>query len=77
MSEITEILSAFDNDEKYGVILRAKGYVEATDGKWIYFDYIPEEPNVRTGAPAAIGKFCVIGAKIAESELEALFKIKE
>ena len=77
VSEITEILSAFDTDEKYGVILRAKGYVEATDGEWIYFDYIPEEPNVRTGAPAAIGKLCVIGAKIAESELEALFKIKE
>ena len=75
--EITEILSALDNDEKYGVVLRAKGFVEAVDGEWIYFDYVPEEPNIRTGAPAVIGKFCVIGAKINEAKLEALFKIKE
>ena len=77
VEEITDILSALDNAKKYGLILRAKGYVEATDGSWIYFDYIPEEPNVRVGSPAAIGKFCVIGANISEKALEALFKIKE
>lgn len=77
VAEITEILSAFDKEEKYGTILRAKGYVEGDNGSWIYFDYVPEEPNVREGSPAAIGKICVIGAEICESSLEALFGIKE
>ena len=77
VEEITDILSALDNAEKYGLILRAKGYVEATDGSWIYFDYIPEEPDVRVGSAAAVGKFCVIGANIKETALKALFKIKE
>ena len=76
VDEINNILAALDG-EGYGVILRAKGFVEATDGTWIYFDYIPDEPNVRSGAPAAIGKFCVIGADIKESALQELFKIKE
>ena len=77
VDQINSILSEFDNNEIYGVILRAKGYVEGVNGEWIYFDYIPEEPNVRTGAPAAIGRFCVIGANINESALKELFLIKE
>ena len=75
--EINFILSKFDTEEKYGVILRAKGFVEAFDGSWIYFDYVPEEPDVRQGAPAPIGKICVIGADINQDALEALFKVKE
>ena len=76
-AEITEILSSFDREEKYGLILRAKGYIEGENGSWIYFDYVPEEPNVREGTPAAIGKICVIGSDICEQSLESLFKIKE
>ena len=77
VAEINSILSELDSNESYGLILRAKGYVESVDGEWIYFDYIPDEPNVRTGAPAATGKFCVIGANINESALKELFLAKE
>ena len=75
--EIMAILSKFDTEEKYGVILRAKGFVEAFDGSWIYFDYVPEESDVRQGAPAPIGRICVIGADINNDALSALFKVKE
>ena len=77
VDEINNILHKLDSDEEYGVILRAKGFLEGVDGEWIYFDYIPDEPNVRNGAPAAIGKFCVIGSDINESALKTLFGIKE
>ena len=76
-AEISAILSSFDREEKYGLILRAKGYVEGENGSWIYFDYVPEEANVREGSPATIGKICVIGSHICEEALENLFSIKE
>ena len=72
--QIEEILSKLDREETYGMILRAKGYVCGADGRWIYFDYIPGEPDVRYGAPSAIGKFCVIGSKIQEDALKKLFE---
>ena len=58
---------------KYGTILRAKGYVEGTDGKWIYFDFVPEETDIRSGAPAVTGRLCVIGSKIDEDGIKDLF----
>ena len=60
---------------RFGVILRAKGIVAGTDGKWIHFDYVPEEKNVRTGAAAVTGKLCVIGAELMEDELSKLFGV--
>ncbi len=71
--EILAILSAFDKNDKYGTILRAKGMVEDFEGNWIYFDYVPEEPEIRNGAPDAIGKICVIGSKIDEVAIAELF----
>ncbi len=71
--EIETILSALEDSDKYGFILRAKGYVESERGSWIYFDYVPEEPNIRDGAPAAIGKICVIGSHINETAIKELF----
>ena len=71
---ITNILNALDDEDRYGVILRAKGYVANENGEWIYFDYVPGEPDVRSGIPAAIGKFCVIGSHINETALSELFK---
>lgn len=56
------------------MILRAKGMVPDTEGGWIYFDYVPEETNVRSGAPCVTGKFCVIGAKIDTAKIESLIK---
>ena len=63
-----------ENDEKYGIVLRAKGMVPSADGSWIYFDYVPEESNVREGRPDVTGKICVIGSKLKEDALEELLK---
>ena len=71
--QIEDILSALENNEKYGFILRAKGIVEGTDGKWIHFDYVPEEKDVRSGSASTIGKICVIGSKINEAAIAELF----
>lgn len=72
--EIEHILAQLDKEEVYGVVLRAKGMVPAEDGGWIYFDYVPEESNVRDGKPDVTGKFCVIGSKLNEDKLAELFK---
>ena len=74
--EISDILEALADSDKYGMILRAKGMVECPCGKWIYFDYVPGEPDVREGSPEAIGKLCVIGSKINEDAISALFGVK-
>ena len=59
----------------YGMVLRAKGIIPATDGSWIHFDYVPEEINVRTGSAAINGKLCVIGAELNEAGVAALFGV--
>ena len=60
---------------KYGTILRAKGILPAVDGTWIHFDYVPEECNVRTGSADITGKLCVIGSKLDEAGVAALFGV--
>ena len=74
--EIRAILAQLDNEEKYGMILRAKGIVDAKDGEWIYFDYVPGEIDVRRGSPAVTGRFCVIGSKMNEDALKELFGLE-
>ena len=71
--EISAILDALHEEEKYGIILRAKGFVDGKDGEWIYFDYVPEEKNIRAGGSAVTGRFCVIGSHIHEDALKELF----
>lgn len=71
--EIDAILDKLDDEDNYGMVLRAKGMVPSQDGEWIYFDYVPEEKNVRVGQADVTGKFCVIGAKLKEENLQALF----
>ena len=71
--EMENILTALDSGE-YGAILRAKGMVPATDGTWIYYDYVPEEHEIREGKPAVTGKICVIGSKLDEEKLAVLFR---
>ena len=74
---IHEILEALSNhNDEYGMVLRAKGMVEGEDGQWIYFDMVPEEHEVRTGAPEYTGRICVIGAELNEDKLVELFKVK-
>ena len=70
--EIAHILEELDKEE-YGLVLRAKGMVENADGGWIYFDYVPQESNVRDGKPSVTGKFCVIGSGLKEDKLAELF----
>ena len=60
---------------KYGIVLRAKGIIEATDGSWIHFDMVPEEYDVRVGGAAITGKLCVIGSKLDEKGIAALFGV--
>ena len=74
-AELCEKLSQLQDEEKYGAVLRAKGIVSASDGDWIYFDYVPGETDIRRGAPAVTGRFCVIGAKIKEDALKELFSL--
>ncbi len=70
--KIESILTALDSGE-YGAILRAKGMVPAEDGTWIYYDYVPEEHDVREGKAEVTGKICVIGAELKEDKLAELF----
>ena len=69
--ELEGALEALSSGE-YGDILRAKGYVDGEEG-WIYFDYVPGEPDLRAGEPSVTGRLCVIGCHLAEDKLKALF----
>ncbi len=73
--EINAILGELSNEEKYGVILRAKGYVTSDCDSWIYFDYIPETPDVRLGSASVTGRICVIGTDINYDAVKELFKL--
>ena len=74
--ELRRILGALEDEARYGVILRAKGIVDASDGQWLYFDYVPGEIDLRRGGAAVTGRFCVIGSKINEQALKELFNIE-
>lgn len=73
--QIEKILEELDGGW-YGDILRAKGMLPAADGTWIYYDYVPEEHEIRTGKPEVTGKICVIGARLREDKLAELFGVK-
>ena len=73
--QIADILKQLESDSSYGNVLRAKGMVAGADGEWIYFDMVPEEHEVRTGAPEYTGRICVIGAELNEDKLAGLFGV--
>lgn len=75
--ELKAILESLVEEHKYGVILRAKGIVAGKNGKWIHFDYVPGEPDVRNGSAGVIGRLCVIGSGIQKSALAALFGVEK
>ena len=70
---LEKMLEALSASDEYGVILRAKGMLPAEDGTWIYFDMVPEETEIREGAPEYTGRLCVIGSKLKEDKLAELF----
>ena len=71
--ELAAALQALDTGD-YGAILRAKGIVPS-GGKWLHFDYVPGEVEVRTGAAGVTGRLCVIGAELKENALTSLFHL--
>ena len=72
--KLESLLQELAHSEKYGQVLRAKGMLPDADGTWYYFDLVPEETEVRTGAPIYTGKVCVIGSNLKEDELKAAFE---
>jgi len=70
---IRAALGQLEDEEKYGVILRAKGILPLENGQWLHFDYVPGESDVRYGSADYTGRLCVIGTKINEAALKELF----
>ena len=70
-----EALEALDDEGRFGAILRAKGILPLNDGKWLHFDYVPGEYEVRCGSADYTGRLCVIGVNLNEHEIKELFGI--
>ena len=68
-------LTALDDEQRYGIVLRAKGVVAGSDDKWYQFDYVPGEYELREGAADVTGRLCVIGSQIKEDAIAALFGV--
>jgi len=68
-------LNELANEEKYGMVLRAKGMVADSDGGFIHFDYVPGEPDIRKGSSDIIGRICVIGSKLNKAAVLELFGV--
>ena len=73
--EISNVLASFTDEERFGIVLRAKGIVACECGDWIHFDYTPGEADVRKGSAGIIGRICVIGSKLDEQAIIAAFGI--
>ena len=72
--QIAAILAELEDSERYGLVLRAKGYVASADGaQWIHFDYVPGAPDIREGCAMVTGRLCVIGSRLNEAAVAALF----
>ena len=72
--KLESILHELANTDRYGQVLRAKGMLPDEEGTWHYFDLVPEETEIRTGAPIYTGKVCVIGSNLKEDALKAAFE---
>ena len=73
--ELETILKQLNEEERYGKVLRAKGMVKSKEDTWLYFDFVPEEYEIRVGAASYTGRFCVIGSQLHEEALAKLFKV--
>lgn len=73
--ELETILKQLNEEERYGKVLRAKGMVKSKEDTWWYFDFVPEEYEIRVGAASYTGRFCVIGSQLHEEALAKLFKV--
>ena len=75
--QITDALAGLSNYAECGQVLRAKGIVEGEDGEWLQFDYVPGEPEIRSGEAEAVGMICVIGVALEEERIRELFGVEE
>ena len=73
--ELEGMLAALEDTERFGTVLRAKGLLDTPDGTWLYFDHVPEETEIRTGAPGLTGRICVIGSGLKDEALKELFHV--
>lgn len=73
--DIEKCLEELADFEKYGSVLRAKGFVNSVDKTWLYFDYVPDQTDIREGSPAVTGRVCVIGSNLNEKALKELFGV--
>ncbi|WP_077610510.1 CobW family GTP-binding protein [Clostridium sp. Marseille-P2415] len=72
--ELDKILDELAYGDGFGDVLRAKGMIPGEEkGTWLYFDLVPEQYEIRDGAPEYTGKVCVIGANLKEEELKKAF----
>ena len=74
-TDLEKILDRLANTGEFGQVLRAKGIVQSSDGKWLHFDLTPGESEIREGGADYTGRLCVIGAEIDESKLAGLFGV--
>ena len=74
-ADLADKLNRLCDEGAFGVVLRAKGIVASTDGRWIHFDYVPGEPDVRFGTAAVIGRLCVIGSGLNMDALSELLGV--
>ena len=73
--ELRGMLDQLSDEQRFGMVLRAKGIVRSTDGSWLHFDYTPGEPDVRTGSSELTGRLCVIGSELNTAAVAALFGV--
>lgn len=75
--QIKNILQEIEDEEKYGMVIRAKGILRGEAGRWIHFDYVPGEGDVREGSAEVTGMLCVIGVNLKEDAIRELFRTEE
>ena len=73
IAQVESILHQIGDEQRFGMVIRAKGIVAGNDGQWIHFDYTPGEVNVRHGGAQVTGRLCVIGAQLKEDAVAELF----
>ena len=71
--ELTQILEELKNEQEYGIVLRAKGILRASDNKdWYYFDYVAGDYQLNLGNEDFMGRLVVIGSKLNKEKIEKL-----
>lgn len=73
LEELRYILNSLDNFRVYGEVLRAKGIVRIEGNRWVQFDYVPKDIQIRDFQSDYTGRICVIGSKLKKESIRRLF----